>query len=64
VIAVDTGLGHLAAALSKPTLSLYGPTNPGLCGTFGHQQIHMKAAHQPETVWAQFEKLLRMNGSP
>ena len=43
VIAVDTGLGHLAAALSKPTLSLYGPTNPGLSGTFGHQQIHMKS---------------------
>ena len=43
VIAVDTGLGHLAAALSKPTVSLYGPTNPGLSGTFGHHQLHLKS---------------------
>ncbi|HAO88901.1 MAG TPA: lipopolysaccharide heptosyltransferase 1, partial [Gammaproteobacteria bacterium] len=43
VIAVDTGLGHLAAALSRPTVSLYGPTNPGLSGTFGHQQLHLKS---------------------
>ena len=41
VIAVDTGLGHLAAALAKPTLSLYGPTNPGLSGTYGKQQLHL-----------------------
>ena len=43
VIAVDTGLGHLAAALSRPTVSLYGPTNPGLSGTFGHHQLHLKS---------------------
>ncbi|MBL4821746.1 MAG: lipopolysaccharide heptosyltransferase I [Gammaproteobacteria bacterium] len=43
VIAVDTGLGHLAAALSTPTLSLYGPTDPGLSGTFGASQIHLKS---------------------
>jgi heptosyltransferase-1 len=41
VVAVDTGLGHLAAALSVPTLSLYGPTNPGLSGTFGQNQTHL-----------------------
>lgn len=41
VIAVDTGLGHLAAALSVPTLSLYGPTNPGLSGTYGDNQLHL-----------------------
>ena len=41
VIAVDTGLGHLSAALAKPTLSLYGPTNPGLSGTYGKQQLHL-----------------------
>ena len=41
VIAVDTGLGHLAAALSKPAVSLYGPTNPGLSGTFGENQLHL-----------------------
>jgi len=41
VVAVDTGLGHLAAALATPTLSLYGPTNPGLAGTYGRHQAHL-----------------------
>ena len=41
VIAVDTGLGHLAAALGKPALTLYGPTNPDLTGTFGPRQLHL-----------------------
>lgn len=41
VVAVDTGLGHLAAALEVPTLSLYGPTNPGLSGTFGKYQSRL-----------------------
>lgn len=38
VVAVDTGLGHLAAALKVPTVSLYGPTDPRLAGTFGENQ--------------------------
>ncbi len=41
VVAVDTGLGHLAAALNTPTLSLYGPTNPILSGTFGKYQARL-----------------------
>jgi len=40
-VAVDTGLGHLAAALDVPTLSLYGPTNPGRTGAYGRSQIHL-----------------------
>ncbi|MNQ43473.1 Lipopolysaccharide heptosyltransferase 1 [compost metagenome] len=40
-VAVDTGLGHLAAALDVPTLSLYGPTNPGFTGAYGRAQIHL-----------------------
>ncbi|PIZ03562.1 MAG: lipopolysaccharide heptosyltransferase I [Gammaproteobacteria bacterium CG_4_10_14_0_8_um_filter_38_16] len=43
VIAVDTGLGHLCAALSTPTISLYGPTNPKKIGTLGNNQIHLQA---------------------
>ncbi|AGA71354.1 lipopolysaccharide heptosyltransferase I [Pseudomonas plecoglossicida] len=39
-VAVDTGLGHLAAALDVPTISLFGPTNPGLTGAYGRTQIH------------------------
>ena len=40
-VAVDTGLGHLAAALDVPTVSLFGPTNPGLTGAYGRSQVHM-----------------------
>ena len=57
VIAVDTGLGHLAAALSKSTVSLYGPTNPALCGTYGRNQVHSKLEDEPTDVWNKFEQL-------
>jgi heptosyltransferase-1 len=40
-VAVDTGLGHLAAAFDIPTLSLFGPTNPGFTGAWGHNQFHL-----------------------
>jgi len=40
-VAVDTGLGHLAAALDVPTISLFGPTNPGYTGAWGPRQIHL-----------------------
>lgn len=40
-VAVDTGLGHLAAALDVPTLSLFGPTNPGWTGAWGAAQQHL-----------------------
>ncbi|MGY4531556.1 heptosyltransferase-1 [Pseudomonas sp. TE3786] len=42
-VAVDTGLGHLAAALDVPTISLYGPTLPGRVGAYGRSQIHLCA---------------------
>ena len=41
VVALDTGLGHLCAALGVPTLSLYGATNPKLTGTYGPNQQHL-----------------------
>lgn len=40
-VAVDTGIGHLAAALDVPTVSLFGPTNPGLTGAYGQSQVHL-----------------------
>jgi heptosyltransferase-1 len=43
VISVDTGLGHLAAALNVPTITVYGPTDPVLTGTMGKSQIHLSA---------------------
>lgn len=43
VIAVDTGLGHLACALDVPTISLYGPTDPNMIGTYGNAQQHLTA---------------------
>jgi heptosyltransferase-1 len=43
IVAVDTGLGHLAAALEVPTISLYGATDPVLTGALGHTQLHMQA---------------------
>lgn len=42
-VAVDTGLGHIAAAMGTPTVSLYGPTDPALTGAQGEGQYHMKA---------------------
>ncbi len=42
-VCVDTGLGHLAAALNIPAISLYGATNPGLTGAVGNNQLHLHA---------------------
>ncbi len=58
VIAVDTGLGHLAAALEVPSISLYGPTNPNLAGAYGKLQsslINMSNLTADEV----FEKLVK-----
>ncbi|NIH15831.1 lipopolysaccharide heptosyltransferase RfaC [Serratia symbiotica] len=38
VVSVDTGLSHLAAALNKPNIMLFGPTDPGLIGGYGQNQ--------------------------
>lgn len=43
IVAVDTGLGHVAAAMSTPTVSLYGPTDPLLTGAHGQSQCHLRA---------------------
>ncbi|RJT43811.1 lipopolysaccharide heptosyltransferase RfaC [Rahnella woolbedingensis] len=43
VISVDTGLSHLTAALDRPNITLYGPTDPGLIGGYGKNQFVLKA---------------------
>ncbi|QFH69286.1 lipopolysaccharide heptosyltransferase RfaC [Enterobacter sp. E76] len=39
VVSVDTGLSHLTAALDRPNITLYGPTDPGLIGGYGKNQF-------------------------
>lgn len=43
VIAVDTGLLHIAAALNVPAISLYGATDASRTGALGQQQVHLQA---------------------
>lgn len=43
VIAVDTGLCHLSAALNIPTVSIYGPTSSTLTGAYGDSQHYLNA---------------------
>ncbi|MAT91589.1 MAG: lipopolysaccharide heptosyltransferase I [Halioglobus sp.] len=64
-VAVDTGPGHLAAALGLPCVSLYGPTRPQLCGTRGSHQAQLCAAPgaalsalSPRQVWSALQAQL------
>jgi heptosyltransferase-1 len=63
VVGVDTGLTHLAAALGRPTLGLYGATDPLLTGVHaGANAINLGGAGQPpapDEVIAGAERLLR-----
>ncbi|OAT28661.1 lipopolysaccharide heptosyltransferase RfaC [Proteus myxofaciens] len=43
VVSVDTGLSHLTAALDKPNITLFGPTDPGLIGGYGKAQTAITA---------------------
>jgi heptosyltransferase-1 len=73
-ISVDTGLSHLSAALEKPNVTLFGPTDPGLVGGYGKNQLTLLASDYPQQVvaiepavfapllpvivWQQFKQLL------
>tara|TARA_R110000772_G_scaffold164320_5_gene275724 strand:+ start:664 stop:1740 length:1077 start_codon:yes stop_codon:yes gene_type:complete len=43
IVAVDTGLAHLAAALGCPTVALYGASDAIRTGTYGKNQMHLSA---------------------
>lgn len=45
-IAVDTGLGHLAAALNIPTVSVYGSTHPDYTGAIGKSSLQLAASFE------------------
>ena len=40
-VGLDTGLSHIAAALSIPSVTLYGATDPKKCGAIGERQVHI-----------------------
>ena len=46
MVAGDTGLTHLAAALKVPTVALYGPTNHNLTGVLG-AYCHISVSQLP-----------------
>lgn len=60
VVAVDTGLGHLAAAVDVPTFSLYGTTDPRLIGTVGGAVQQFTNMHQlnASDVWDQIQTVV------
>ncbi|AHF73305.1 ADP-heptose:LPS heptosyl transferase I [Candidatus Sodalis pierantonius str. SOPE] len=64
IVSVDTGLGHLAAALDRPNLTLYGPTDPGLIGGYGRHQQARRAddgnmeSLTAEHVWRTLQPML------
>ncbi len=64
VVSVDTGLSHLTAALDRPNITLYGPTDPGLIGGYGQNQHAIKASNgdlastSAEAVWNRLRELL------
>jgi heptosyltransferase-1 len=44
-IAVDTGLGHMAAAFGLPCVSLYGATDAALTGAIGRNQSRIQSTY-------------------
>lgn len=67
VVSVDTGLSHLTAALDRPNVTLYGPTDPGLIGGYGKNQWVLRPAQGSNMadISAQnvMEKLLPLIGN-
>lgn len=47
VVSVDSGPGHLAAAVGTPMVALYGPTDPLLTGPVGDAHTVFASTHMP-----------------
>ncbi|MBX4180960.1 lipopolysaccharide heptosyltransferase RfaC [Sodalis sp. CWE] len=64
IVSVDTGLSHLAAALDKPNLTLFGPTDSVLVGGYGRYQSVIQAKDKnmesitAEYVWKRLQIML------
>lgn len=62
VVSVDTGLSHLTAALDRPNITLYGPTDPGLIGGYGSNQYALQGMNMntseisPQSVYSLLAK--------
>lgn len=46
VISNDSGPMHIAAACGIPVVAIFGPTNPGRTGPYGHNNLIIKSAAQ------------------
>ncbi len=47
VVSVDTGLGHLAPAFKRPTVAIFGATDPTLTGIVGNATTTLVGNHLP-----------------
>ena len=46
IVSGDTGLGHLAASLNRPLITLYGPTDSALVGVVGPNSVCLSASFE------------------
>lgn len=67
VVSVDTGLSHLTAALDRPNITLFGPTDPSLIGCYGKNQINLISKYKKmnmlnsSIIITELEKILSNN---